>query len=92
MTLPPGPYLALEVGDTGPGIPPALVAKIFDPFFTTKRGHGGSGLGLSIIHNLITGILRGTISVESQPNQGTTFTICFPRKIDDHKQIVPTAE
>ncbi len=84
--------VALRFRDDGKGIPEENLSKIFDPFFTTKRGHGGSGLGLSIIHNLITGILRGTISVESQPNQGTTFTICFPRKIDDHKQIVPTAE
>lgn len=80
----------LRFSDNGKGIPEENLAKIFDPFFTTKRGHGGSGLGLSIIHNLITGTLHGTIAVESQLNIGTTFIICFPRKIDDHVQKVPT--
>jgi len=77
--------------DNGKGIPKENLPKIFDPFFTTKRGQGGSGLGLSIIHNLATGTLQGKISVESQEHLGTTFTLCFPRKIADQAQLAPAA-
>ena len=55
--------------------------RIFEPFFTTKRGQGGSGLGLHIVFNLVTQLLRGTITCESEPEQGTRFVIRFPRVI-----------
>ncbi|HEY8025332.1 MAG TPA: AAA family ATPase [Burkholderiaceae bacterium] len=73
--------IELRFSDNGKGIPEENLAKIFDPFFTTKRGHGGSGLGLSIIHNLANGTLMGQINVESRVGAGTTFTLLFPRKI-----------
>ena len=69
----------LRFSDNGKGIPQENLAKIFDPFFTTMRGRGGSGLGLSIIHNLVTNSLQGQITVESQVDVGTTFIIRFPR-------------
>jgi PAS domain S-box-containing protein len=75
----PTDQLVLQVTDTGYGIPPAIVAKIFDPFFTTKPIGQGTGLGLSIV----AGIIRasgGEIKVDSIPNQGTTFTLLFPRE------------
>ncbi|MES2026585.1 MAG: AAA family ATPase [Pseudomonadota bacterium] len=69
----------LRFSDNGKGIPQENLAKIFDPFFTTMRGRGGSGLGLSIIHNLVTNSLQGQITVESQVSEGTTFILRFPR-------------
>jgi len=69
----------LEVADDGVGIPSDILPKIFDPFFTTRRGSGGSGLGLHIVYNLVTGTLRGTITVTSVPGEGTRFTLRFPR-------------
>ncbi|WP_377810767.1 ATP-binding protein [Azospirillum sp. A29] len=69
----------LSVGDDGNGIAPDVLPKIFDPFFTTRRGAGGSGLGLHIVYNLVTGRLHGAIGVESHPGEGTRFTLRFPR-------------
>ncbi|MDQ2105563.1 sensor histidine kinase [Azospirillum isscasi] len=65
--------------DNGRGIPPDHLPRIFDPFFTTRRGEGGSGLGLHIVHNLAVGALKGTISVDSAPGQGTRFVLTFPK-------------
>jgi two-component system cell cycle sensor histidine kinase/response regulator CckA len=76
-TIPPGRYVAIEVRDTGIGIPPDLLGRIFDPFFTTRHDQGGSGLGLSTAH----GIVRqsgGLMTVESQPGQGTAFSVYLP--------------
>lgn len=69
----------LRFSDTGKGIPEKDLPKIFDPFFTTMRGRGGSGLGLNIVHNLVTGSLQGRVSVQSTINVGTTFILDFPR-------------
>lgn len=70
--------VTLTVTDDGKGIPPDVLPRIFDPFFTTKLGKGGSGLGLHISHNLVTGPLGGQMLVNSQPGQGTTFTLVLP--------------
>lgn len=67
----------LRITDTGPGIPPDLLEKIFDPFFTTKKEGEGTGLGLFVSRNLVRE-LNGTLTVESIPRGGTTFTITFP--------------
>jgi signal transduction histidine kinase len=55
-----------------------VVPRIYEPFFTTARNQGGTGLGLHILHNLITQHLRGQIQVQSELAQGTSFTIQFP--------------
>jgi two-component system NtrC family sensor kinase len=68
--------VVIEVADTGVGMSEDVVDKVFDPFFTTKR-HEGTGLGLSISQTLITR-QGGSISVESEPGKGTTFTIWLP--------------
>ncbi len=68
----------LTVDDNGNGISPENLARIFDPFFTTQLGKGGSGLGLSIVYGLVTGILGGHIAVESVPGRGTKFTLDLP--------------
>lgn len=64
--------------DDGVGISPAHLNKIFDPFFTTKLGKRGTGLGLNIVHNIVTGVLGGEISVDSEPDVGTRFTLHMP--------------
>jgi len=87
VSEPDADSIELRFTDNGKGIPQANLPKIFDPFFTTKRGQGGSGLGLSIIHNLATATLKGKISVDSQLNRGTTFILCFPRKIADYATL-----
>jgi PAS domain S-box-containing protein len=74
-----GDMVELAIGDNGAGIAPEVLPKVFDPFFTTRRGSGGSGLGLHIVYNLVTGRLHGTIGVESRPGEGTRFTLRFPR-------------
>ena len=68
----------LTVSDDGHGIEEENIKYIFDPFFTTKLGEGGSGLGMHIVHNIVTAVLGGTIDVESAPEKGTTFLIRIP--------------
>jgi signal transduction histidine kinase len=72
-----GDYVVITIADTGHGMSTSTMAQIFEPYFTTK-GKGGTGLGLSQVHGLIRRA-RGSIDVESQQMQGTTFTICLPR-------------
>jgi PAS domain S-box-containing protein len=74
--LPEG-KVAVEVSDTGAGIPPAVLPRIFEPFFTTKPAGVGTGLGLSICRNIVEG-LGGTIELKSQPGAGTTVRVVLP--------------
>jgi two-component system sensor histidine kinase BaeS len=69
---------AISVSDTGRGISPAEKEAVFHPFYS-RRGEGGTGLGLSIARELATA-LGGRLSVESEPGQGSTFTLSLPRK------------
>ena len=71
-------FIIIRVSDDGNGIPPDNLDRIFDPFFTTRLGQGGSGLGLHIVYNLVTGLLGGAISVRSAPGQGTVFDLALP--------------
>jgi len=68
----------IEVRDNGVGISADNLKRVFDPFFTTRLGQGGSGLGLHIVHNIVTEVLGGRIDVSSQPGAGTTFTLRVP--------------
>ena len=72
-----GRYVCLSVGDTGTGIPPAVLERMFDPFFTTKRVGDGTGLGLALVHGIVADF-GGVIDVETQLGKGTTFTIWLP--------------
>ncbi len=67
--------LLLIYKDNGHGIEQVNLKRIFEPFYTTNRNHGGSGLGLNIVYNLVTSKLGGTITCDSALNVGTTFTI-----------------
>jgi two-component system NtrC family sensor kinase len=73
-----GEQVAIRVADNGTGMPEDVRAKIFQPFFTTKPSGEGTGLGLSLSHDIITKGHGGTLTVESQPGQGTVFTSWLP--------------
>lgn len=73
--------IACEVRDTGGGIPPELLHNIFNPFFTTKDH--GSGLGLSIVHKIITRH-QGEVNIDNRPGEGVSFLIKFPLPKDVH--------
>lgn len=73
----PGGWVRLSVTDDGPGMSAATKRHLFDPFFTTKPLGKGSGLGLAVVFGLIDE-MGGKIEVESQPNQGASFTIFLP--------------
>ncbi len=70
--------VGVEIADNGCGIPPDTLKRIFEPFFTTKDRGKGTGLGLSITYGIVAK-LGGKISVESEVNKGTSFTIELPR-------------
>jgi len=72
-----GDRVAVEMRDTGKGIAPEHLARIFDPGFTTKGVGVGTGLGLSIVHGIVDEH-HGSIEVESEPGQGTTFRVWLP--------------
>lgn len=72
-------YIELRISDDGRGIPADHQDKIFDPFFTTRLGRGGSGLGLNIVHSLVSRVLGGSITVCSDHESGTEFRIRLPR-------------
>jgi PAS domain S-box-containing protein len=69
----------LRIADSGSGISPEVLPKIFEPMFTTKPFGEGTGLGLTIVHDIVTGEFGGTIDVTSRVGEGTTFILQFPR-------------
>jgi len=73
-----GDEIQLDFSDDGKGIPAEIQGRIFDPFFTTRRGAGGSGLGLHIVFNLVTGTLNGVIHQVKEVARGAAFIIRFP--------------
>ncbi|MCC6738284.1 MAG: PAS domain-containing sensor histidine kinase [Planctomycetia bacterium] len=76
-TMRDGDWVQLAVCDTGGGIPPNVLPRIFDPFFTTKDVDEGTGLGLSVVHGIVTGH-EGKIAVESASDRGTRVTVRLP--------------
>ncbi|QSQ24172.1 histidine kinase [Pyxidicoccus parkwayensis] len=73
-----GEDAVLEVRDTGVGMTPEVRAKIFEPFFTTKPAGEGTGMGMAVVHGIVTSH-RGRIHVDTAPGQGSTFIIHLPR-------------
>jgi signal transduction histidine kinase len=76
--LQPGPHVRLTVRDSGAGMTPAIRAHIFEPFFTTKGAGEGAGMGLAIVHGIVTRH-GGVITVESIRDQGTVVCVYVPR-------------
>ncbi len=74
----PGDYAVLEVRDTGIGMSAQVAKRVFEPFFTTKDVGKGSGLGLSMVYGFVKQS-DGHVTITSQPNQGTTVRLYFPR-------------
>jgi PAS domain S-box-containing protein len=92
MGIEPGPFVELEVSDTGIGIPERLQDKIFEPFFTTKGLGEGTGLGLAMVYGCVRNH-RGAISVTSEIGGGTSFGLLLPaaeietRSGEEHAQL-----
>jgi signal transduction histidine kinase len=73
-----GAEVAIEVADTGVGIPPEIAERIFEPFFTTKEVGEGTGQGLSLAYSLVHDRHGGSIGFRTEPGRGTTFTVRLP--------------
>jgi len=86
----PGPYVALEVRDTGMGMDDAVRSRMFEPFFSTKAPGKGTGLGLSTVFGIVKRH-DGWISVNSAPGQGTAFKVYLPR-VDDPAEVLEKGE
>ncbi|MCL2458467.1 MAG: PAS domain S-box protein [Desulfobulbus sp.] len=85
--LPQGAYVCLQVEDNGTGISPAYLQRIFDPYFTTKKPSEGTGLGLSVVHGIISDH-RGAVTVESTPGQGSCFTVFLPEAKEEAEESI----
>ncbi len=81
-------WVIVEFRDNGSGVDPKLHKKIFEPFYTSKRGHGGSGLGLNLVFNLVTQKLKGELIFESEVNQGVYFYIKLPKELPLNQDTV----
>ena len=89
-------HARVEVADAGGGIAAEDLARVFEPFFTTRRNRGGTGLGLHIVHQIVTEVLGGTIEVrsrqagdEGRDPPGTVFTVRIPRTGPDRPASLP---
>ena len=87
--LEPGRHAVLTVQDSGSGMDEATLERIFEPFFTTKGQGGGKGLGLAMVHRIVT-IHRGAIQVRSRPGAGSTFRLFFPCRTEQAQALIPS--
>jgi signal transduction histidine kinase len=93
VPVPSDDHADIIIADDGVGIASSHLNRIFDPFFTTRMSEGSSGLGLNIVHNIVTTILGGKIHVDSMPGVGTTVRIAIPLDAPMHHEepIIPQA-
>jgi PAS domain S-box-containing protein len=78
LGIEPGSYMVLRIRDTGTGMDSQTIKRIFEPFFTTKETGQGTGLGLSVVHGIVSK-LGGAIKVDSSPGAGSVFSVLLPR-------------
>jgi len=71
-------FIDIVFRDDGIGMNEDVQRRVFDPFFTTKMGSGGTGLGMNIVYNIVTGVMGGRIAIESAPGHGTTIRMTVP--------------
>ena len=90
-TRPLGDQVTIEVQDNGTGISEEVQRRIFEPFFTTKPTGEGTGLGLSLAHDIIAGVHGGELEVESELGMGTTFRITIPAVAESASPLDGTA-
>jgi two-component system, cell cycle sensor histidine kinase and response regulator CckA len=81
--------VVIRVTDTGAGIAPSLLTKIWDPFFTTKDEGVGTGLGLSVVHSIVTEH-AGSVDVQSELGRGTQFTVRLPLAVMSEVSALPS--
>ena len=74
----PGSYVCLQVSDTGQGMNKAMVERIFEPYFTTKEKEKGTGLGLALVHGIVTQH-GGAVTVDTAPGRGSRFSVYLPK-------------
>lgn len=86
QTLKRGKYIKLRIIDNGCGMEEAIIKRIFEPFFTTRGSKGGTGLGLSVVHGIVSRC-EGVIMVDSEPNRGSTFTIFLPSSQNNSREV-----
>lgn len=82
-------HAEIIVSDDGAGMTEDVRRRAFDPFFTTRRGQGGTGLGLHIIHSLVTQSLGGKLTLDTALGHGTTFRMVLPRRVSRASADVP---
>jgi PAS domain S-box-containing protein len=88
--VPPGRCVTMVVSDTGSGMDPETLARVFEPFFTTKAAGRGTGLGLATVYGIMRQH-RGTVSAQSEPGRGSSFTAVFPAAADGAIAPAPAA-
>jgi signal transduction histidine kinase len=88
--LPAGDWLVLGVRDQGGGITPEVMERLFEPFFSTRGASGGTGLGLAVVHGVVTEF-DGAIDVQSHPGAGAQFTLYLPESGDALTREPPPA-
>ncbi|MEZ4526736.1 MAG: response regulator [Desulfobacterales bacterium] len=86
----PGPWFRLTVSDTGCGMAPEVMERIFDPYFTTRPMGEGTGMGLAVVHRIVSN-LRGHITVSSTEGKGSVFQIWLPRLEPESGESEPEA-
>ncbi len=89
-TVAAGPWVRIDVSDTGAGIPPEVLSRIFEPYYTTKAQAGGTGLGLAVVYGAVTNA-NGVVVVESVVGAGTTFRVYLPAASPSPRSVVAEA-
>jgi PAS domain S-box-containing protein len=81
-------WVDLQVADDGIGMSKELLSQLFQPFFSTKIGRGGTGLGMTIVENLVKKTLHGSLEVQSSPGHGSTFRIRIPLRAPSDDEML----